>query len=643
MRRVLTLMAVLAIATPAFADVDPRITDAIAKVKSADFPSANVVTVIGDQAVVYQTDGQFTNTQHIARMALTTAGKSEVASSSFYYTKDAEKMEVLSAQVIKKDGKVVPVDKKDIQDTEQSGEMNIYDPNGRAVKVTFSNIAVGDVVEITARLTRLTPTRVGFFNDIFGFQSTEPMLSATYSVDGPAKLPLTSEIYHRERATKITETKSPAGDRIHYAWSVQRAPQLVPEAAMDFSTEVPMLVVTTDPSWQHFSKWWADLTAPQLVASAEMKAKVKELTKDAKTDEDKIKALYDFVAQDIRYRGLGVGPRTGYTPRKAEETFTSRWGVCRDVSILLTSMLRESGLEAYPVLTNVGDPVLPKLAYDGFNHAIVAMPKAGGGWRYLDPTAKNNTSLLPGYEAEQDTLVSTSKGEGLSRIPAVEPAANLGHAIAQTTIRPDGSMTSTVKLETKGMFDLVLRSGAAMMSEDQMHDAIEELLHHSLPDAKLLSVKMSSAMKLFEPMTLTVEIEVPNAAPKTGDYRLARTLVTSGALGLVENFLPEVLGALPTRKYGLDAHVTFEYDEDETVTLPADVKLVALPSSAKVSSKVSEVVAECAKQSPTQMSCHRSFQLKTRFVDPEQYKALRGALAALGQIARQPVILAGAK
>ena len=32
----------------------------------------------------------------------------------------------------------------------------------------------------------------------------------------------------------------------------------------------------------------------------ELEAKVKELTKDAKNDEDKIKALYDFVAQDIR-------------------------------------------------------------------------------------------------------------------------------------------------------------------------------------------------------------------------------------------------------------------------------------------------------------------------------------------------------
>jgi len=550
-------------------------------------------------------------------------------------------MEVLAAQVIKPDGKVIPVDQKSIQDVEQSGEANIYDPNGRAMKVTFPNLQVGDVVDMTYKLTRLTPTRMNYFNDIFGFQSTEPMLEARYVVDGPSSMPLTSQLYHAERGSKISETKSKVGDRMHYAWAVKNAPQLVPEAAMDFTTEVPMLVVTTDPSWQHFSQWWAKLTEPQLEATPEIKAKVKELTKDAKTDDEKIKALYDFVAQDIRYRGLGVGPRTGYTPRAADETFTSRWGVCRDVSILLTSMLRESGFEAYPVLTNVGDPVLSKIAYDGFNHAIVAMPDGKGGWRYLDPTAKNNASLLPGYEAEQDTLVSTDKGEGLTRIAAMDPSANLGHATATTTINADGSMSSTIKLETKGMFDLIVRSTAAMMPDDQQKEVAEQIFHHALPDAKLLSFSVTSPLALFSPMTIEAEIEVPNAAPKAGDYRLLRSVVTSGALGLVETALPQVLGALPNRKYGLDAHVTFEYDQDETITLPAGTNVIALPNPGKASNKVSLMDSSCTKESATVVKCHRGFQLKSRFIDPVAYRELRGSLSSLGNIARQPVILGG--
>jgi len=643
MRHVLCAVVLCSFVAPASADVDPAILDAIKKVKPADYPSANTVSVIEDQAVVFQADGQFTNTQHTATLVLTTAGKQNAASASFYYTKDAEKMEVLTAQVVKPDGKVIPVDKKDIQDVEQSGEANIYDPQGRAVKVTFGSLAVGDVVDITTKLTRLLPTRMNYFNDVFAFQATDPLLEASYTVDGPASLPLTSKIYHSERTSPIKVSKTKAGDRILYSWSVRSAPQLVPEVAMNYRTEVPMLVVSTDPSWQHFSTWWAQLTEPQLKVTPEIKAKVAELTKDAKTQDEKVRALYNFVSQDIRYRGLGVGPRTGYTPRPAHETMTSRWGVCRDVSILLTSMLREAGMEAYPVITNAGDPVLPDIAHDGFNHAIVAMPKKGGGWTYLDPTAKNNNSLLPGNEAEQNTLVATLKGEPLTKIPAADPSVNMGHAIAETTIAADGSMTSKVKLETKGIFDLVVRSVGAMMSQDQQKEMVEALLHHSLPDAELVKFEMTSALALFSPMEVTIEIKVPNAAPKTGDYRLLRSLVTSGSLGLVENVLPQVLGAQPTRKYGLDAQVTFEYDQTETIKLPPDTKIVALPNGAQTTTKVSTVTASCTKQDATTISCKRTFQLKSRHVDPTEYKALRSSLASMALIGHQPVILAGGK
>jgi transglutaminase-like putative cysteine protease len=643
MRRVLGVLVLCSLSTAASAAVDPAVIAAIKKVKAADYPSANTLLVVDDQAVVYQADGTFTNTMHTVQLVLTPEGKASAAQASLYYSKDAETMQVLSAQVIKPDGAVVAVPTKDIQDTEQSGEENIYDPNGRAVKVTFSGIAVGDAVDLTYKLTRLTPTRDDYFNDEFWFQSTEPILEATYDVDAPASRPLTSQLYHPERGSKIVASQKKAGDRIHYTWTAKNVAQLVPERGMDFQTEIPVLIVTTDPSWQHFSTWWAQLTEKQMDATPELAAKVAELTKGKQTDDEKIKALYDFVSSDIRYRGLGVGPRTGYTPRKASETMTSRWGVCRDVSILLTTMLRQSGFEAYPVLTNVGEPVLPKIAYDGFNHAIVAMPRKGGGWTYLDPTAKNNNELLPGSEAEQSTLVSTAKGEPLTAIPAADPASNLGHAIAQTTIAADGTLTSKVTLETKGMFDMMIRGMAATMSKDQQRQAVEQLIHLALPDAKLVSYDTTSPLVLVAPMKVTLEIQLPNAAVKTGDYRLLRTLVTSGALGLVEDVLPQWLGGLESRRFALDAQLTFQYDEDETVTLPPDTRIVALPNDAKADSKVSSLVSRCAQKDATTVACHRSFALKSRFVDPKAYTQLRDAIAALGRVAHQPIVLGGAR
>ena len=77
MRCVLAAMTVFTLGSiggSALADVDPQITDAIKKVKPSDYPSANTLMVINDQTVVYQPDGEFTNTMHVAQLVLTNVG-----------------------------------------------------------------------------------------------------------------------------------------------------------------------------------------------------------------------------------------------------------------------------------------------------------------------------------------------------------------------------------------------------------------------------------------------------------------------------------------------------------------------------------------------------------------------------------------
>ena len=74
MRTSLLVVVMLGVATPVLADVDPQITDALKKVKAKDYPSANTVTILTDQSVAYQPDGQFSNTWHQAKLVLTAAG-----------------------------------------------------------------------------------------------------------------------------------------------------------------------------------------------------------------------------------------------------------------------------------------------------------------------------------------------------------------------------------------------------------------------------------------------------------------------------------------------------------------------------------------------------------------------------------------
>ena len=127
-----------------------------------------------------------------------------------------------------------------------------------------------------------------------------------------------------------------------------------------------------------------------------------ELTAGAPTQLDKIKALATFVQRDIRYVAIEIGIG-GYQPHTAQEIFADRYGDCKDKATLLSTMLREIGVESYYVLINtargVAMPEVPSAL--SFNHAILAV-------------------RLPA-DISNPTLYSVSEHVGLGRLLFFDP------------------------------------------------------------------------------------------------------------------------------------------------------------------------------------------------------------------------------
>jgi transglutaminase-like putative cysteine protease len=645
MKRALVLVLLAGVTAPAAAHADavsPDVLAAIKSVKASDYPSANSVTVLDSQYTAYQADGRYQTTTDGVRLVLTNDGRDDVAHASVAYVTDYDHLENLSARVIKADGTVVPIPDSAIQDEAGSAEtsaINIYGPNNRTKEIDFPDLDVGDATEVTYTDVVDAPMRENYFEGVDYFMSTEPVLQVSYEIQGPKSMPLTIRTYHPERGTPVAFTKTQTGSGIDYKWVAKNEPQLIPEMLMDPGMELPSVRVSTDPSWQSESRWCSSLDEPKLKITDSIKAQVAQLTLGKTTDDEKIKALFDFVSSNVRYRG-GAYSSSGAVPKAAEDTLTSREGICRDVAVLLVTMLRAAGYTAYPVLTNAESPIPEDIAITDVDHEIVALQNPGGGWTFMDPTAKNMLNYLPAEEAQDQVLVCTPRGENIAETPAVTPASNLGHATAQSTLSADGTMTADVKLETKGLLDEALRGVGAMMSPDQQRQAVEQVLHASLPELQLTSYKLSNPLDLSTPMEVDFQVKVPNAAAMAGNYWLLRTLVTSNALGLVENFLPQVMGALPTRQYTLDIHTPFEYDEDETITLPAGSQILAPPNDVAEANAVSALTSQCKATDATTVTCHRGFQLRSRYIDPNQYTELRSVFASLDALSGQPVILA---
>lgn len=150
--------------------------------------------------------------------------------------------------------------------------------------------------------------------------------------------------------------------------------------------------ISTHKDWaQFFTGLGAEYEKILNVAlPADMAAWVKQAAK-RKSNPDKINFLMEKISKDFRYFGDWRRHNGGFVPRPVAEISKSRYGDCKDLSTLLTAMLRALKMDAHVALVRRGgnpwghepDYKLPGMNY--FNHAIVHV-QDGAQEYWLDPT-----------------------------------------------------------------------------------------------------------------------------------------------------------------------------------------------------------------------------------------------------------------
>jgi transglutaminase-like putative cysteine protease len=135
-------------------------------------------------------------------------------------------------------------------------------------------------------------------------------------------------------------------------------------------------------------KWCFTLTKEVKNDQSVFKDFVTKLTQTAKTPEDKIKAIYYWVQDNIKYVAFEDGI-AGFKPDAAQNVYNNRFGDCKGMANLTKEMLKVAGFDAR--LTWIGtnripyNHDLPTLAVD--NHMICSV-YLGDKHLILDPTEK---------------------------------------------------------------------------------------------------------------------------------------------------------------------------------------------------------------------------------------------------------------
>ena len=239
-----------------------------------------------------------------------------------------------------------------------------------------------------------------------------------------------------------------------------------------------------------------------LAAAYNVRAKVKseptdsirklanDLTRNAHTPREQAKALYDWVARNVKYAGNGVGIGS-VVPHAADVVLANRMGDCKDHAALLQALLAAKGIGSTPVLISAGSAyTLPEVpCIDVFNHVIIYIPSLD---LYADSTSEYTPfgSLPVGDQGKP--VVQTADFRGIRRTPVVKWDADGQNATTVINIHADGSADGETEVEAKGELAETARFGMTYLQPNMEDSVMRQTLAATASAERERSIKATS-------------------------------------------------------------------------------------------------------------------------------------------------------
>ncbi|MBN2482024.1 MAG: tetratricopeptide repeat protein [Bacteroidales bacterium] len=199
----------------------------------------------------------------------------------------------------------------------------------------------------------------------------DPVLDSRFVL----KVPRGSEFRYYLTTGSIEPEKTTDNLQDQYKWELESLPAIQLEAAMPgLGSLYPGLILSSLKDWSMLNSWAYEKLVSRVEVTDEIKELADKLTASAKTTDEKIKSLAYYIQRNIQYVYADL-ERGGYVPHMAGDVLKSRYGDCKDQTILLISLLRAIGITAYPALItpypfeeNIEIPTIH------FNHLITYLP-----------------------------------------------------------------------------------------------------------------------------------------------------------------------------------------------------------------------------------------------------------------------------
>lgn len=586
--------------------------------KRNNYPDTDVIILLNQFSHDISPAGQSTYTTHQIVKLLTQRGIEKYDDIAIPYQPNSQHLDVNIARTITPDGTIVEPSDEGYNEVTPPGLLsyNIYSDVVWKV-ISMPALSPGAIIEYQVTFQDIASESVGkrtWFWGGFNFQSTVPTLEARYALRLPEDLKFRWKTLNCDLQPQVL--KSP--ETTTYVWTAMDIPKIDEETGMPTLNDVAMrLSYSSLESWDEVYTWYKDLAKDRYLADHAIQSVADQLTKDISKTEDRIRAIYNFVASKIRYVGIELG-QSAYQPSPASEVMTNLYGDCKDKTTLLITMLDLVGIKAFPVLLNPSpyerlDTDLPSLGH--FSHMITAVPDSNGDYMWLDATS-NTCSFgdLPDVDQGRVGFLIGDESGIFVDIPIFPADAN--QLILKTDMRLDeeGAVHGEIFMRTKGQYDLDSRLRYQQFTSSDWNDALAAELSRQFPGIHVEWVRSSNLDNPDIPVEMRVGFRVDDyAQPVDGRMLLPLPIDEFGDYA--------GLFVAATRKYTLNLGYPMHVKKEISIELP-DGWAAILPGELSMESSFATVNRQFSRDGNV-IRYELGFTLNQPVISPVEYAAAK--------------------
>lgn len=376
---------------------------------------------------------------------------------------------------------------------------------GAMAMVYLPKAGPGCIVEIGYRVRQMLNAALPEVTETLSVQQKIPALATQIEIKVPEK-----KIYHVAlKNSEASPVVSVDHGRKIYRWTLgpQKAAESLPGDPPS-SEWVSWLGVSSLPSWDDFAVWYRRIAAGSDAIDDTVRETARNLTATAKTREEKIQRLFEFVSA-LRYVAVELGIQ-GFRPRTPAQVLNNRFGDCKDKANLLIALLKASGIEADFVLLNRGSATDVSLPSWQFNHAICHVPAEGKSpelWLDATDSVTPYGYVPPGDAGRQGFVIGEDKAE--FKVVGGTPETSV---LADTWVlqqNAEGGWSGTFQRTGKGLAEYTLRETFHGLTPAQRRHVISASISALWPDSDASGVRVSDVSSLGE--TVKVEAQVASS------------------------------------------------------------------------------------------------------------------------------------